>query len=303
MGHGIADNVIPQAAIPSSRLTALQSAVPVGYRPCVDVTSLGFQTDLMIRRLAGSVIVDHQEYLVVQTPANPGFWWGNFLLFLAPPRPGQVADWVAAFTADFPGAGHLAFGVDGTHGDHGDPAELAGFGLAAEVSTVLTALRLREPAWPAADTVFRPLASDDDWAQAAELGLACDDHRDDPHHRLFAERRVREARELCCRGSGAWFGAFVGGRMRSGCGIFGAAGVLRFQSVETDPGYRRRGLARRLVYEAGSYGLTAFGGGTLVIVADPGDVAILIYRSLGFADAERQVQLMREPPPGEGQPT
>ncbi|MDX6395324.1 MAG: hypothetical protein QOJ73_6387 [Streptosporangiaceae bacterium] len=162
---------------------------------------------------------------------------------------------------------------------------------------MLTAPRLREPARPADDAVFRPLASDDDWAQAAELGLACDDHRDDPHHRLFAERRLRGARELCCRGCGAWFGAFVGGRMRSGCGIFGAAGVLRFQSVETDPRYRRQGLARRLVYEAGTYGLAALGAGPLVIVADPDDVAVRIYRSLGFADAERQAQLTREPPP------
>ena len=282
----------------------MQGALPVGYRPCVDVASLGFQTDLMIRRLAGSVIVDRREYLVVRTPANPGFWWGNFLLFPAPPQPGDVADWVAAFTAEFPGAGHLAFGVDGTRGEHGDPAELAGFGLAAQVSTALTALRLREPARPGTDAVFRPLASDDDWAQAAELGLACDDHRDDPDHRLFAERKLREVRELCVRGHGAWFGAFADGWMRSGCGIFaGPAGLLRFQSVETDPGYRRRGLAGRLVYEAGTYGLTALGAGPLVIVADPDDVAIRIYRSLGFADAERQVQLLREPPPGEGPPT
>jgi len=269
----------------------------------VDVVSLGFQTDLMIRRLAGSVIARRRDYLMVRTPANPGFWWGNFLLFPDPPRPGDVGDWVVAFTAEFPGAGHLAFGVDGTHGEHGDPAELAGFGLAAQVSTVLTAPRLREPARPADDAVFRPLASDDDWAQAAELGLACDDHRDDPGHRLFAERRLREARELCRSGRGAWFGAFVGGRMRSGCGIFAGAGVLRFQSVETDPSYRRRGLARRLVYEAGVYGLAALGAGPLVIVADPEDVAIRIYRSLGFADAERQVQLEREPqrePPPDG---
>jgi hypothetical protein len=70
----------------------MQSALPVGYRPSVDVASLGFQTDLMIRRLAGSVIVDRREYLVVRTPANPGFWWGNFLLFPAPSRPGEVAD-------------------------------------------------------------------------------------------------------------------------------------------------------------------------------------------------------------------
>jgi hypothetical protein len=35
---------------------------------------------------------------------------------------------------------------------------------------------------------------------------------------------------------------------------------------------------------------------TLVIVADPDEPAIRIYRSVGFRDAELQVQLQRNPP-------
>ena len=43
------------------------------------------------------------------------------------------------------------------------------------------------------------------------------------------------------------------------------------------------------------YALAQLGAETLVIVADPDDEAIRIYRAAGFADQERQVQLMREP--------
>ncbi|HEY7431701.1 MAG TPA: GNAT family N-acetyltransferase [Streptosporangiaceae bacterium] len=267
----------------------------------MDVASLGFRTDLMLRRLAGADIVDRGEYLVVRTPSNPAFWWGNFLLFPAPAATGAAARWLTVFAAEFPQAGHRAIGVDGTSGDYGDPGEFAVLGLTAEVNTVLTAQRLREPparrpgSDGAADAACRPLAGDSDWAQADTLTFACDDRSDDPEHRLFLTARQREARALCEAGHGAWFGAFVDGQMRSGCGIFtDAAGLARFQNVETHPAYRRRGLASQVVYQAGRYAVQELGATTLVIVADPADVAIGIYRSLGFADAERQVQLQRE---------
>jgi GNAT superfamily N-acetyltransferase len=261
----------------------------------VDVVSLGFRTDLMVRRLAGSVIAARERYLLVRTPANPGFRWGNFLLFPAPPRAGDAARWRAAFAAEFPGAGYLAFGIDGTRGDRGDPAGLSALGVTAEASTVLTATRLRTPTLPETPAVYRPLTGDDDWAQATELRFSSHG-RGDPGYDEFTSRQLSEARELCSHGHGTWFGAFIGNRMRSGCGVMtDGSGVVRFQSVETDPGYRRRGLASQLVYTAGQYALGTLGARTLVIVADPDDVAIGIYRSLGFADSEQQVQLTREP--------
>jgi hypothetical protein len=51
----------------------------------MQVTSLGFQTDLALRVLEGAEITDRGDYLVVRTPDNPTFYWGNFLL-LARPR-------------------------------------------------------------------------------------------------------------------------------------------------------------------------------------------------------------------------
>jgi ribosomal protein S18 acetylase RimI-like enzyme len=262
----------------------------------LEIASLGFRTDLMIRRLAGSTLIDRARYLVVTTPMIPGFWWGNFVLFPAPPRPGDAADWSSIFAAEFPDARHLALGLDGISGDTGEQSELDLLGVTAVVNHVLTARRLYEPAPPTRGVEFRRLMDDDDWEQAAELDLACSEGADTAAGRLFSTLRLRENRELCDRGHGAWFGAFVADRMVTSLGLLtDGCGVARYQSVQTHPDHRRRGLASRLAYEASRYGLREWATQTLVIVADPEQDAIGIYRSLGFVDAERQVQLQREP--------
>jgi GNAT superfamily N-acetyltransferase len=96
----------------------------------------------------------------------------------------------------------------------------------------------------------------------------------------------------------AWFGAFVEGRLRASLGLVSdGRGLVRYQEVQTRPDFRRRGLARALVATAGRYGLHELGARRLVIVADPGCHAIKLYRSLGFADAGAQVELLRPPRP------
>jgi hypothetical protein len=42
--------------------------------------SLGWRSDLVFARFDGEV-VDRGNHLLVRTPGNPTFWWGNFLLF------------------------------------------------------------------------------------------------------------------------------------------------------------------------------------------------------------------------------
>ncbi len=266
----------------------------------MNVTSLGFRTDLMVRELAGAQLEDRPEagYAVVRTPDNPGFWWGNFLLYRRPPQPGDAQRWTAHFAAEFPDAGHLAFGVDGTDGEAGDRDELACLGVEVEVNAVLTAGRLAPPAATAPGVDVRPLRSAGDWAQAGELRSALEDGEESSsaQHQLFAERQLAEDRRLCEAGYGAWFGAFVDGRLRASAGLFtDGQGLARYQNVHTHPDFRRRALASHVVYEAGRWGLTQLRVRTLVIVADPEYPAIRLYRALGFSDTERQVQLQRGP--------
>ena len=105
----------------------------------VEVTSLGYRTDLMIRALEGSVITDHGDCIVVRSPANPAFWWGNFLLLAAPHGPGQSGRWLARFAAEFPDAAHVALGIDVTDAREVQTAEFLEAGLRLDLSTVLTA--------------------------------------------------------------------------------------------------------------------------------------------------------------------
>ncbi|RJQ81049.1 GNAT family N-acetyltransferase [Pseudonocardiaceae bacterium YIM PH 21723] len=108
-------------------------------------------------------------------------------------------------------------------------------------------------------------------------------------------------RELTDRGKGSWFGAFQDGRLVASLGVFtDGSGLARYQSVDTLPGYRNRGLAGTLVHHAGQYALTELGARLLVIQADPGYHAIRVYRSVGFADAETAVSLQRFPDRGDG---
>jgi GNAT superfamily N-acetyltransferase len=261
----------------------------------VGVTSLGFRTDVALRVLEGAEVADRGDHLVVRTPANPGFWWGNFVLLAAPPGPGTASTWLARFAAEFPAARHVAFGVDTTDGPAAAPADFLAAGLEPQRATVLTCTAIRPPPQPNAEAEFRPLASDADWRQSGDLGLRCYGDDGSPEYR---DRRIAARRRLTRTGRGAWFGAFSGGRLVAQLGMCDAGGGLaRYQDVETDPAARRQGLAGTLVWHAGRYGHEILGAGTLVIVADPAGVAIRVYRACGFADRERQFTLER--PPGE----
>jgi len=80
-------------------------------------------------------------------------------------------------------------------------------------------------------------------------------------------------------------------------GLFAAGpGLARFQSVETDPEHRRRGLAGTLVHHVSRHGFDHLGARTLVMVADPGYFAIDLYRAVGFDATESQLQVEHRTP-------
>jgi ribosomal protein S18 acetylase RimI-like enzyme len=263
----------------------------------VDVTSLANRTDLALLQLGGSVVEDRGDHLVVRTPANPTYWWGNFLLLSQVPPAAETDRWLERFAAAFPDAGHLAFGFDGSGGRVADLAAFAERGLHCEASTVMTATAVHAPPRPNREATYRRLTSDEDWAQSVELQVACNDRGEDgADHLEFVRRKVATNRALTEAGHGAWFGAFVDGVLRTQMGLLSASpGLARFQSVETHPGARGRGLAGSLVHEVSRYGFGELGARTLVMVADPDYLAIRVYRSVGFVDGESQLQADRAP--------
>src|SRR5665213_365254 len=155
----------------------------------VDVRSLGFRTDLMVRRLAGAEITDHGTHLVVRTPHNPGFYWGNFLLLAEPPAEGELAGGAAFLAQEFPDADHVAIGIDSRAAVSVSTEELAQVGLRMEISTVMStgADSLIRPDRPKVAARCRELAGEEDWRQATALRLhiAHEDGNDSDAHTEF----------------------------------------------------------------------------------------------------------------------
>src|SRR5699024_2959554 len=136
------------------------------------------------------------------------------------------------------------------------------------------------------------------WAQSVELALRCHEAEmsDAADYRRFITTKTRSNRALVESGHGRWFGAFDGGRLVSQLGLLDAGdGIARFQSVETDPAHRRRGLAGTLVHHASRCGLDEWGVRLLVMVAEPNGPAIELYRRLGYVATETQLDIAWTP--------
>ena len=262
----------------------------------MDIRSLGFRTDLRLLQMSGSEIEDRGTHLVVRTPANPTYFWGNFLLLRALPVPGGEREVIGAFHTEFPLAEHVAIGIDGTEDLTEQLEPFVEAGLEPNTGVVLTAAELAEPSAVPDGVVVRPLESDEDWEQRARLAYRLYARTDESTFMQYARQRNEQERGLAARGIGQRFAAVVDGEVVSTAAIFLThAGVARFQTVETHAEHRRQGLAAAVVHAAGRHALEQLQVQRLVIVADHDGDAVGIYRRLGFVDAERHTTLERRP--------
>lgn len=254
------------------------------------VTSLGFRTDLALLTASGSLVEDRGTHLVVRSPENPSYFWGNFLLLAQLPVPGGEREVVGAFHTEFPQAQHVSLGFDTAELTGDARAAFEAAGLTVDVGTVLTASGLVPPAEVEAEV--RPLAGDEEWEARARLSQQLYPQTPEQSFMRFARQKNAQERRLVDGGHGQRFGAFADGELVATAGIFVTEdGVARFQSVETHTGHRRQGLATAVVHAAGRHALDQLGVRTLVIVADTDGEAIGIYRRLGFSDSERQLMM------------
>ena len=258
--------------------------------------SLGFRTDLIFPTFDGR-IVDRGDYLVVWTPSNPTFYWGNFLVFQEAPVEGDLVRWRRLFAEEIGEplqASHETFGWDSPESSVGlvEPFLEVGFSLVK--SRVLRTSKLRPPV-RVATTHVRRLETDADWDLALDLQVLCREaEHDEAGYRTYCIRQMERYRAMVAAGRGHWYGAFQDESLLADLGLFHLDGLGRFQSVETHPDFRRRGLAGTLVYEAGTMAL-AEGLSDLVIVADAGSPAEGLYTSVGFEPVEFQMGLERWP--------
>lgn len=261
--------------------------------------SLGMLTELAVQ-LPASLIEDHGDHLVLRTPGQPGYYWGNFLAFRDPPGPEAVATWPRLFAAAFgddPAIRHMAFGWDDPEGAPGHAADFIPSGCMLETGVVLTAHTVHPAPTPRpAGLVVRPLASDDDWEAATvnQIASRVAGFQFAPYS-AFKRARMAADRALADGGRGKWFGAFLGDRLVGDLGIILVGRTGRFRSVGTDPAFRRRGVCGALVHDAARYAFSQLGAEKLVIVAEPGEGGDRVYRSVGFEPTERFAGLCRMP--------
>ena len=254
----------------------------------------GWATDLAILEHTGSIVEDHQDHLIVRTPHNPDFHWGNCLFVTDDDTVDEAGRWVTAFQLAFPEATWVAIGLTRMPDDQ--DAWVAQ-GLNLELDDVLTTRTLpRQVPLPNGYTVRR--LSGQDWTQSVARSVAENDRtqeHDPKSFERFAQRQAQARRALSRRDIGAWFGAFADGTLIADLGIVRCGTTARYQSVGTDDEHRRHGLASHLLGVAARW--AADGGcDRWVIVTEATNPAGRVYRSLGFAPDNGNAQAYRKPP-------
>jgi len=258
--------------------------------------SLSLRTELMLRSFQ-SEVVEKLEYIVIRTPQNPSFRWGNYLIFQQPPQAGDLERWKAIFAQEIGGPpviNHVLLAWDGVVGQQGAAQEFVQAGFSLEESLALTAKSVNPPPKLNRQCEVRALESDAAWEEWLELALASmaaepPDKREGRGYRAYLEKTILERQGMIAAGWGQWFGAYLDGKLGSSMGLFIRQGLGRFQSVDTHPEFRRQGLAGTLLYHVAQKGFLEMGAEDLVIVADENYFAKNIYASVGFGPTERTV--------------
>lgn len=253
------------------------------------IRTLGLRTDLAIES-GRAIVSEHERYIAVRTPDNPGYHFGNFLIFDGAPAAGDEERWPQAFGEIFgsdAGVRHAAFAWSVAD----QAQQVQGFidrGYTLEERIVLTTAQVRD--FPVPQGLYvRRFRCDNDWNAQFDLSMETRDEVYEPQaYARFKKAQIAYHREIS-ESFGAWLGMFDGARLVGSCGIYSIGdGVARYQDVGVLPAYRNRGIARCLVGAAGRFAAERFGATQLVIVANAGDFARRIYERCGFSPYQRE---------------
>ncbi len=273
--------------------------------------SLGWQTEFILHRLDAR-LNPQADCIAVCTDSNPTFYWGNCLVLPVAPADDDLSHWLARFEAlvaqGRPEVRHVAIGVDAPRAGLHLPAWVdAGFQINETAVLALPDNGLCQPARAvrAGHWLLRLI----DWS--TEIGAFVNLQSQDCHpyeptgYRAYRRLQMARYARLAQAGQAQWFGLWCDGTLAADCGLIRDAarpGALgRFQTVQTHPAWRRRGLCSALVHGVSTWGQAHWQLAQTVMCADPHDVAVRIYRSLGFEDVGASFSLQRNAPADGGQ--
>jgi hypothetical protein len=260
--------------------------------------SLGIQTDLMSIRWDGLIQPQPDGVVVVRTPTNPSFYYGNFLLYPEPPRTSDVEAWPARFADAFgndPAVRHVCLRWDRTDGAAGAADAFVAHGYTIDRQVVLTTQAPTAPPHANRDVRIAPVETDAEWAAVADLQAATMVAEWGASADGFARTQVQRHRRNVAAQRGVWLAAWDGPDLAADLGVFVEDGVGRYANVETSAAYRRRGICATLVHHAARLALGELGARTLVMCAIAEEPAARVYMSVGFAQTELVVSLLKRP--------
>jgi hypothetical protein len=253
----------------------------------VVIKSLGRRTDLIFAKFSGSV-TDLGSYTLIQTPNNPAYHWGNYIIFDRAPQRGSLKEWTELFDREFnyySEPHHYVFTWDTD--ESGEYQEFLEANFEFDSATVLTTSKLSPPLYLNTQISVRKIESDKDWSDVVHLQtLYADPKFMSDYYRGFKQRQMDSFREMANAGMGSWFGAFIDDELVGDLGIFYEGKIGRYQNVGTHPDQRRQGICATLVYKTGLIAFEEFGVDSLVMEADINYHAARIYESVGFRRTE-----------------
>jgi ribosomal protein S18 acetylase RimI-like enzyme len=255
----------------------------------MQIHSLGRRTDLIFARFSGSVS-NKDSYTLIQTPSNPGYHWGNFIIFDHAPGVGSLKNWTEIFDREFSYYSephHYVFTWDTGHTEPGEIQEFLDAGFEFDSATVLATSELSHPPHFNQKIEIRKIIADHDWAEVVKLQTLCADPKYlNSYYETFKKTQMDSYRKMSTSGLGHWYGAFLENNLVGNLGIFHDGKIARYQSVGTHPDFRGQGICGTLVHAAGMIAMNEYDVRQLVMEADVNYHAARIYESVGFKRCE-----------------
>jgi GNAT superfamily N-acetyltransferase len=282
-----------------------------------------------IRHRFDAQVNEQADCIVVRTPSNPTYYWGNCLVLPKAPVDQDLAFWLAQFDALIvqgqPQSLHVAIGVDAEYQDEALPSwRAAGF----EIS-VNHVLRMRASDWPKSAAhlqtsglktsistatavpalLIRPMALPDEVEDIVELECLDDMPFEIEGYRSYRHQQFLSHAKMHAAGCLQWFGVWAEGVLVGCCGLLrdrpfavgegdnrAATAVGRFQHVLTHPQWRGRGVCTALIRAVTTYAFGHWQVAELLLLAEPEESAIRIYKRLGYTQIESNWHLQRNAP-------
>jgi hypothetical protein len=264
--------------------------------------SIGQLTNLFLAKTTGHVY-ETLDSLIIKTPSNKDFHWGNYMLFSNPPLTGDLERWTKLFDEEFDyylEPHHYAFTWDNEFPKDSkefieSEAEIKKFTDAQfdlELTVALSTQQLVKPKHFNSHIQVVPLSTKAQWQNVIDLQIESRDLRfGKEDYAVFKREQFKNYIKMHESQLGHWFGAYLDGELVGDLGIFFENGIARYQSVETKKEFERQGICATLVYTAGKYMMEQYNVHTLVMEADEHYHAARIYESVGFQKSSFTRQL------------